>query len=406
MRAWIVFLAVLATFQAIVQVASTDTVGMRLTSSASSNHKSKHHRRRTWSSPTLTFAAIVAAPAESDLSLTNLNNIVLNSDNVRHPEPIRSEEEARHQQLLVPTNFSTVRDESFLSSSASANAVVNTSRSSQQNSLDNSVSSSSGSSNRINSDQIGPRYDTGASKRRHRKRAQKEQHRRRQQQQSIKNRTWESNSVHAAVDGRISSNELNREVVTEEDVEEEEELQQEERVKPDPETLVTIEKNLLSLFGFKTRPKIDRSKVVIPEAMRRMYAETTGMELDLPDDLPKPQVRAHQTANTVRSFTHEGESRFKSFSSRLNFLNCRCESVLHLSPHPLTLANRKNVLHFNLLAPDKKISSTNPSFHFYGKLATIRIIIDCLRGKANLAHIESDLQTSGGGGVGCSSKYD
>lgn len=110
---------------------------------------------------------------------------------------------------------------------------------------------------------------------------------------------------------KLSSNELSAEVSTAEDEEEEEdEVVEPEppRAKPDPETLVTIEKNLLSLFGFKKRPSIDRSKVVIPEAMRRMYAETTGMELDLPD-APKPNARGHMTANTVRSFTHEGESK-------------------------------------------------------------------------------------------------
>lgn len=78
------------------------------------------------------------------------------------------------------------------------------------------------------------------------------------------------------------------------------------REKPDPETLVQIEKNLLSLFGFKKRPKIDRSKIVIPEAMKKLYAEIMGHELDSVN-VPKPGLHT-KSANTVRSFTHEGKS--------------------------------------------------------------------------------------------------
>lgn len=85
-----------------------------------------------------------------------------------------------------------------------------------------------------------------------------------------------------------------------------EEEQRMTREKPDPQTLVAIEKNLLSLFGFKKRPKVDRSKVVIPQAMRQLYAELMGHELELVN-LPKQGLDS-KSANTVRSFTHEGES--------------------------------------------------------------------------------------------------
>lgn len=80
------------------------------------------------------------------------------------------------------------------------------------------------------------------------------------------------------------------------------------RDKPNPETLVQIEKNLLSLFGFNKRPKVDRSKVVIPEAMKQLYAEIMGHELESVN-LPKPGLLT-QSANTVRSFTHEGNYNF------------------------------------------------------------------------------------------------
>lgn len=77
--------------------------------------------------------------------------------------------------------------------------------------------------------------------------------------------------------------------------------------KPDPQTLVQIEKNLLSLFGFEKRPKVDRSKIVIPEAMKQLYAQIMGHELD---SLEVPKADLHnKDANTIRSYTHEGELR-------------------------------------------------------------------------------------------------
>jgi TGF-beta propeptide len=75
--------------------------------------------------------------------------------------------------------------------------------------------------------------------------------------------------------------------------------------KPDPQTLVQIEKNLLTLFGFERRPKVDRSKIVIPEAMKKLYAQIMGHELDSLD-VPKADLH-NKDANTIRSYTHEGE---------------------------------------------------------------------------------------------------
>lgn len=83
--------------------------------------------------------------------------------------------------------------------------------------------------------------------------------------------------------------------------------------KPDPQTLVQIEKNLLSLFGFEKRPKVDRSKIVIPEAMKKLYAQIMGHELDSLD-VPKADLH-NKDANTIRSYTHEGECR--------KFIRCR-----------------------------------------------------------------------------------
>lgn len=75
----------------------------------------------------------------------------------------------------------------------------------------------------------------------------------------------------------------------------------------DKETKIKVEKNLLTLFGMSKRPKpIDRSKVVIPEAMKALYSEIMGEELRESVNFPKPGLLT-KSANTVRSFLHEGK---------------------------------------------------------------------------------------------------
>lgn len=86
-----------------------------------------------------------------------------------------------------------------------------------------------------------------------------------------------------------------------------------QRHRPNPEQLAEIEKNLLSLFGFSKRPRIDRSKIVIPDAMKKLYEQITGHRLDTELNLPK---RSKPTSdelhlnniNTIRSFIHEGKN--------------------------------------------------------------------------------------------------
>lgn len=74
----------------------------------------------------------------------------------------------------------------------------------------------------------------------------------------------------------------------------------------DRETQIKVEKNLLTLFGRSKRPKpIDRSKVVIPDSLKMLYTEIMGEELRESVNLPKPGLHT-KSANTVRSFTHEG----------------------------------------------------------------------------------------------------
>ncbi|XP_014098878.3 protein decapentaplegic isoform X1 [Bactrocera oleae] len=75
-----------------------------------------------------------------------------------------------------------------------------------------------------------------------------------------------------------------------------------DKLKPDPSTLVQIENSLLSLFNMKRPPKIDRSKIIIPEAMKQLYAQIMGHELDM-ETIRRPSMLS-RSANTVRSFTH------------------------------------------------------------------------------------------------------
>lgn len=70
------------------------------------------------------------------------------------------------------------------------------------------------------------------------------------------------------------------------------------------EVLAEVETNLMSLFGFKQRPKIDKSKVVIPQAMLDLYQKQMGFPLDTAS-IPKKGWHT-RSANTVRSFTHIG----------------------------------------------------------------------------------------------------
>lgn len=121
-------------------------------------------------------------------------------------------------------------------------------------------------------------------------------------------RSQSSNSIGSSSKSRTSESENNDENQQDLDLSSENkivETQTEIKQKPNAEQLVEIEKNLLTLFGFKKRPKIDRSKVVIPEAMKKLYEQIMGHELDS-INIPKAGLLT-KNANTVRSFTHEGK---------------------------------------------------------------------------------------------------
>lgn len=71
------------------------------------------------------------------------------------------------------------------------------------------------------------------------------------------------------------------------------------------EALAEVEASLMSLFGFRKRPNIDRSKIVIPQAMLDMYERQMGRPLDTAS-IRRPGLHT-KSANTIRSFTHVGK---------------------------------------------------------------------------------------------------
>lgn len=86
-------------------------------------------------------------------------------------------------------------------------------------------------------------------------------------------------------------------------------------LKENSEVLATVEASLLSLFGFKRRPR--PAKVAVPEAMLELYRKQTGHEVDT-TALPLPGRHTH-TANTVRSFHHVESKADASFPSHHKF---------------------------------------------------------------------------------------
>lgn len=75
--------------------------------------------------------------------------------------------------------------------------------------------------------------------------------------------------------------------------------------KPTEQVVQAVESNLMKLFGFKRRPRPDRRKVVIPDAMVELYKSLQGGRRDEPENSNLHLPGRHTgSANTVRSFTH------------------------------------------------------------------------------------------------------
>ncbi|KAL3265819.1 hypothetical protein HHI36_010016 [Cryptolaemus montrouzieri] len=104
------------------------------------------------------------------------------------------------------------------------------------------------------------------------------------------------------------------------------------------EVLSEIETNLRSLFGFKGRPVIDRSKLVIPKALLDLYQQQSGSKLDI-TSLYKPGIFTH-TANTVRSYPHVEspiDEKFSHHKFRLKFNLGNIPQNEHLKAAEITI---------------------------------------------------------------------
>ncbi|XP_063240387.1 protein decapentaplegic [Bacillus rossius redtenbacheri] len=77
------------------------------------------------------------------------------------------------------------------------------------------------------------------------------------------------------------------------------------------------EDSLLSLLGLRRRPRVDRSKVVVPPEMLELYRRQTGLRLGT-TALPLPG-RHTRAANTVRSFTHRESKADEAFPTSHRF---------------------------------------------------------------------------------------
>merc|ERR1712071_490890 len=69
------------------------------------------------------------------------------------------------------------------------------------------------------------------------------------------------------------------------------------------ERVEALEGSLLNMFGLKRRPRPQRGNIVIPQFLVELYRHQNGVDVDTTNlDL---KGKLTQTANTVRTFTHQ-----------------------------------------------------------------------------------------------------
>lgn len=85
------------------------------------------------------------------------------------------------------------------------------------------------------------------------------------------------------------------------------------------QVVAQLEKSLLSLFGMQNRPKRKNSPIIVPPAMKKLYEEAMKARSErIASDNDFGGLGARKglhasTANTVRSFTHTGNSNFLKY---------------------------------------------------------------------------------------------
>ncbi|XP_071454667.1 protein decapentaplegic-like [Hetaerina americana] len=99
--------------------------------------------------------------------------------------------------------------------------------------------------------------------------------------------------------------------------------------KPSDQVVQAVESNLMKLFGFTRRPRPDRRKIVIPDAMVELYNSLQSGRHEAEEDEDDQQRHSSSnlhlpgrhtgTANTVRSFTHVESQVDDTFRSNERF---------------------------------------------------------------------------------------
>lgn len=89
--------------------------------------------------------------------------------------------------------------------------------------------------------------------------------------------------------------------------------QQQPSDKLDPIVLAQFEKTLFAQLGMERRPHIvDRTKIVIPDELKDIYHKMMAAH-ELTDSVQLPMPGSDtKSANTIRSFAHEGNFLFNS----------------------------------------------------------------------------------------------
>lgn len=348
MRAWLLLLAVLATFQTIVQVASTEDISSRfiaaIAPTAAATTTTAIININTKATKTTTALAKAFKPFNELLLHNNNNNNSSDSDNNNNKKKRKNikksaEFKVQFNEVHKSTTTTTTRTDQLENSKNSKN------QSNNKHQKHNKLTNNKHKSNNINSSNSNKQQSAMASKELHKKPSTTTATRTRESpaQSAITDvfrvsppasapntNNITSNTATSSLDSTsatttttttLTSSSSSSETVLGEFevpgiadaiiVEDEPATYSnkdiiKDKAKPDPSTLVEIENSLLSLFNMKRPPKIDRSKIIIPEAMKKLYAQIMGHEIDSVN-IPRPGLLT-KSANTVRSFTHKGES--------------------------------------------------------------------------------------------------
>ena len=76
-----------------------------------------------------------------------------------------------------------------------------------------------------------------------------------------------------------------------------------------------MEGSLLNMFGLKRRPRPSRQSISVPDFLVELYQQQTGLQVDTTDLNLRGKLT--QTANTVRTFAHQGNTLNRFISNRM-----------------------------------------------------------------------------------------